>query len=97
MHPLRQDAEPVTSPSWFTRDIIRPASEAERDAVRVAQRALRLDVTGEMDAATVASLRGIQRLYGVLVTGILDAATAGAIDKMRPWQIEEGEPCPRKY
>lgn len=91
------DRDTSVTPEWFTRDVISPASEGEREAVRVAQRAMRLNPTGDMDHPTVASLRGIQRLYGVPVTGILDAATAVVIDKMRPWQVEEGEPCPRKY
>lgn len=81
-------------PVWFPRDIITPVSEAERDAVRVAQRALRLTPTGEMDEATRASLRGTQRLYGVGVSGILDAATAVIIDGLRPYQVEaEEKPC----
>lgn len=79
----------VDLPEWFKRDVITPASEAERDAVRVAQRALRLTPTGEMDYPTQASLRGTQRLYGLEVTGILDAATAVVIDGLRPYQLQE--------
>ena len=41
------------------RVIIRPANAGERESVRVAQRALRVDETGEMDAATEAALRGV--------------------------------------
>jgi peptidoglycan hydrolase-like protein with peptidoglycan-binding domain len=74
--------------------VIAPVSEAEREAVRVAQRALRLTPTGNMDEPTKASLRGTQRLYGLPVTGILDAATAIVIDELRPWKQEEEEkPC----
>lgn len=79
----------MTAPEWFPREIYSPVSEAEREAVRIAQRALRLVPTGEMDEATRASLRGTQRLYGITVTGILDAATAVVIDGLRPYQIEE--------
>lgn len=79
---------------WFPREILIPASEAEREAVRIAQRALRLVPTGEMDEPTRASLRGTQRLYGLPVSGILDAATAAVIDGLRPYQVEEeGKPC----
>lgn len=81
----------MTTPAWFTRDIIVPANEAERDAVRVAQRALRLVPTGEMDEPTRASLRGTQRLFELPVTGYLDTATAVVIDKLRPWNLTEGE------
>lgn len=65
------------------RVIIAPANEAERDAVRTAQRALSLDVTGEMDDATKAALRGVQRLFRLPVTGVLDGATAGALDQLK--------------
>lgn len=76
-------------PAWFVRDIIVPANDAERDAVRVAQRALRLSPTGEMDEATKASLRGAQRLFKIPVTGTLDEATAVVIDSLRPWSLQE--------
>lgn len=84
-------------PDWFERDIIAPASEAEREAVRVAQRALRLRPTGEMDAATKSGLRGLQYLFGLPITGALDEATAVKIDGLRPWQVEEEHSCVRKY
>jgi len=57
--------------------------------VRVAQRALRLSPTGEMDEATKASLRGAQRLFKIPVTGTLDEATAVVIDSLRPWSLQE--------
>jgi len=66
------------------RVIIAPANEGERDAVRTAQRALRVDVTGELDDATKTALRGVQRLFGLPVTGVLDKATAGALDRLAP-------------
>lgn len=71
------------------RAIIAPANEAERDAMRTAQRALRLDVTGEMDEATRASLRGTQQLFKLPVTGVLDRATAEALDRLRPPSLRE--------
>ena len=78
-------------PPWFPRDIIAPLSDAEHAAVRVAQRALRLTPTGELDEPTKASLRGTQRLYGIPVSGILDEATAVVIDGLRPYQLQEDE------
>lgn len=72
---------------WLPRDIISPASEAEHEAVRVAQRALRLDPTGEMDEATRASLRGLQRFFGLQVHGYLDGPTAAHLDRLRPWAL----------
>lgn len=76
-------------PEWLPRDIIAPVSEAEQDAVRVAQRALRIDATGTMNEATRASLRGVQALFNLPVTGTLDEATANRIDSLRPWQLKE--------
>ena len=78
-------------PEWLPRDIIAPVSETERAAVRVAQRTLRIDVTGEMDAGTRGALRGVQYLFGLPVTGTLDGATANRIDSLRPWQLADEE------
>lgn len=64
------------------RDIIAPVSEAEKAAVRHAQRALRLPPTGDMDEATRASLRGVQALYRLPVSGTLDRATAQALERL---------------
>lgn len=71
------------------RVIIRPANEREREAVRTAQRALRLTPTGDMDESTVASLRGVQKLFKLPVTGVLDRATAEALDRLRPPSLRE--------
>lgn len=79
------------TPSWFTRAIIAPANEGEREAVRVAQRALRLTPTGEMDESTKASLRGIQRLHNIPVSGVLDLRTAVVIDGLRPYSLQGGD------
>lgn len=65
------------------RDVIAPVSEAEKDAVRIAQRALGLTPTGELDEPTKASLRGVQRLFKHPVTGVLDRATAALIERLR--------------
>lgn len=75
-------------PPWFERDIISPANEAERDAVRFAQRVLRAPETGEMDTATRSALRGVQYLFGLEITGNLDEATAEKVDGLRPWAEE---------
>lgn len=68
---------------WFERDIIAPATAAEREVVKHVQRKLRLAPTGEMDAATRAALRGVQRFFGLQVHGTLDCATAARVDAMR--------------
>lgn len=73
------------------RVIIAPANEREHQAVRTAQRALRLDVTGEMDAATKQALRGVQYVFGLPVTGVLDRATAEKLDQLRPPSLREIE------
>ncbi|MFF5471055.1 peptidoglycan-binding domain-containing protein [Streptomyces achromogenes] len=51
--------------------------------MRTAQRALGIDVTGEMDTATKSALRGVQQLFRLPVTGVLDRATAVALDQLR--------------
>lgn len=73
------------------RVIIAPATEAERASVRTAQRALTVDVTGEMDDATKAALRGVQRLFKLPVTGVLDKPTAEALDRLRPASLRGDE------
>lgn len=74
---------------WLEHDIIVPASEQERDAVRTAQRALRLRETGDMDNATKVALRGAQRLFGLPPTAVLDKATAQALDRLAPPHARE--------
>lgn len=74
---------------WLPRDLIAPASEAEHEAVRTAQRALRVPLTGELDEDTRAALRGAQRLFLLPVTGYLDRATAQALDRLRPPSLRE--------
>lgn len=66
------------------RAIIAPANEAERAAVRTAQRALRVDASGDMDDATKSALRGVQSLFKLPVTGVLDKPTAEALDRLQP-------------
>lgn len=68
---------------WLPRDIIAPVSDVEHAAVRIAQRALGLEPTGELDEPTKASLRGAQRLFGVPVSGVLDRPTAALIERLR--------------
>ncbi|KUJ70790.1 hypothetical protein ACZ90_00270 [Streptomyces albus subsp. albus] len=76
--------------AWMRRRvIIAPANEAERDAVRTAQRALRVSETGEMDEITKAALRGVQTLLRLPVTGVLDEPTAEALDRLRPPSLRE--------
>lgn len=71
------------------RVIIAPANDGEREAVCTAQRALSLDVTGEMDTATKTALRGVQQLFRLPVTGVLDRPTAEALDRLRPPSLRE--------
>lgn len=68
---------------WLPRDIIAPVSDAEHRAVRIAQRALGLEPTGELDEPTTSSLRGVQRLFRAPVTGVLDRDTAALIERLR--------------
>lgn len=79
----------MPAPDWLTRDIVSPASEDERRAVRTAQRKLGLVPTGAMDAPTRAALRGVQRWAGLPVSGILDRPSAAVLDRLRPVTEEE--------
>jgi hypothetical protein len=69
--------------------IIAPTTEAEREAVRTAQRALEIPETGDMDDTTKAALRGLQRLLGVPVSGVLDMQTAEGLERLRPPGLRE--------
>ncbi|MFD5107136.1 peptidoglycan-binding domain-containing protein [Streptomyces cinereoruber] len=71
------------------RVIIAPANASEREAVRTAQRALRLAETGEMDESTKAALRGVQQLFKLPVSGVLDRPTCEALDRLRPPSLRE--------
>lgn len=71
------------------RVIIAPANGGERDAIRTAQRALGIDVTGDMDGATKSALRGVQQLFRLPVTGVLDRATAEALDRLKHPSLRE--------
>jgi len=71
------------------RVIIAPANKAEREAVKTAQRALRIPETGVMDDATRAALRGAQQLFKLPVSGVLDRETCEALDKLRPPSLRE--------
>lgn len=71
------------------RIIIAPANEGEREAVRTAQRALNVDVTGQLDDTTKSALRGVQKLFQLPVTGVLDRATAEALDRLKHPSLRE--------
>jgi hypothetical protein len=71
------------------RVIIAPANAGEREAVKTAQRALRLAETGAMDEPTRAALRGVQQLFKIPVSGVLDRATCEALDRLRPPSLRE--------
>ena len=71
------------------RVIIAPANAAEREAVKTAQRALRLDETGEMDGATRSAIQGVQKLFKIPVSGVLDRPTCEALDRLRPPSLRE--------
>lgn len=73
----------MLAPSWFAGDIIFPANEPQQEALRVAQRILRLDETGTMDDHTRAALRGFQGLFKLRVSGMLDLQTAIKLEQVR--------------
>lgn len=73
----------MTSLDWYPREFILPTTDAERDAIKVAQRVLSLEQTGELNPATMAAIRGIQGQMGLVKTGFLDMQTARVIDAMQ--------------
>lgn len=72
----------MTAPAWWKRDIIRPTTEFEHDAVTHVQRVLRCNETGEMDEATISKIKGLQTVFGLRPTGIIDEATAEQVERI---------------
>jgi hypothetical protein len=68
---------------WLQRDIHSPVTEADRGAVRHAQRIMGMPETGDLDGPTRARLRGFQSLFRVRESGILDHATADILEGIR--------------
>lgn len=79
----------MSAPLWWKRTIIRPATDFERDAVRLVQRVLMCPITGEMDPATIAHIKGMQNLFGLRPSGILDEASAIQIERLRGYGVSE--------
>lgn len=75
----------MSTPLWWKRTIIRPATAFEHDAVTHTQRVLRCEETGEMDDVTVSHIRGLQLLFGLRATGVLDGPTAEQIERIRSY------------
>lgn len=73
----------MTSIDWYDREFILPATDREHEAVRLVQRVLRVEPTGDLDQATMAALRGFQGVMGIFPSGFLDRKTAEVIDRMR--------------
>lgn len=73
----------MPKPDWFDRDIYFPANDFEHEAVRIVQRNLRLEESGEIDYHTRSAIRGVQQLFNLKVTGIIDADTAEKIEQIR--------------
>lgn len=71
-----------SKPVWFKRNIIKPTTQFERDAVIHVQRVLRCPETGEMDEVTISHIRGLQALFNLPTTGIIDEATAEQVDRI---------------
>jgi hypothetical protein len=71
-------------PDWHPGGVIIFAiNKDQREAVRHAQRVLRIDETGSLDDFTRARLRGFQGLFGLAMTGCLDPKTAEKIEEIR--------------
>jgi len=73
----------MQSPTWFKNRVMFVINESDREAVRQAQRVLRLDETGELDPETRAHLAGFQSLFQLPQTGIIDEQTAIKLEQVR--------------
>lgn len=74
-------------PSWWYREVL-PGDEG--DDVLIAQRKLRIPMTGVMDALTVSRVRGYQKEHGLEVTGTMDDKTAAELgEKEAAGQVPE--------
>ena len=90
--PVRTAApKPKAAPVAFTtpiaaykKTVLRPGSKG--NAVKVAQRALRVPVTGRHDAATVRAVVAVQKRWKLAQTGRIDSRTWNRIELTRyPW------------
>lgn len=73
----------MTPPLWWKRNIIRPTTDFEHDAVIHVQRILRVRESGEMDESTISAIRGLQMLFGLTPNGIIDGPTAEQVERLR--------------
>lgn len=72
---------PVPTKPWH--DIVRCATDGDREIVREVQLILALPMTGEMDPQTISHIRGVQRIFNLRVTGVLDEYTMQYISELR--------------
>lgn len=73
----------MVAPEWFRSHVYVVVNESDREAVRHAQRVLRVEETGDLDEPTRARLRGFQGLFQLPMTGTLTEATAIKLEEIR--------------
>lgn len=74
---------PDTVPSWYKAQPHSPYSVYDSNTVRDIQRTLLVPESGEMDAATVTHIKGLQYTLGIPATGTITLETAQAIQRLR--------------
>ena len=73
------------------RDIVStPNNEKDRQRLLNVQLVLRVTQTGEMDNATIVTIRGTETLLGLKPTGVIDKTTYDKFMKLRWVEEDEG-------
>ena len=74
---------PDSPPTWYKPQPNSPFNVYDPDTIRDIQRTLSCPETGEMDAATVNHIKGLQYAMGIPATGVVDRETAVSIQRLR--------------
>lgn len=74
---------PDPDPTWYIQQPRSPIQVYDADTIRDIQRTLSCPETGEMDAATVNHIKGLQYAMGIPATGVVDRETAVSIQRLR--------------
>ena len=76
----------MTDLPWWSRTVIMPTTESDRECIVHVQRVLELTPTGEMNSETRQGVISVQTVFGLPVTGAVDFKTAQQIERLRRWE-----------
>lgn len=76
----------TTTLPWWSRTVIMPTTDADRECVKHVQAVLQLAATGEMNSETRQGIISVQSVFGLPVTGSIDEKTARQIERLRRWE-----------